>query len=119
LPHWGFELQFYPSPDQVELAQKLLTTWDLIVGHHPHTPQPISNYSTPKGHKVVAYSLGNFCYGVKWKKYHHNGVIATAEIGPNDENTWQLGQFNREFIQVFFNKQKQATLSIIDRYKHF
>ncbi len=119
LPHWGFELQFYPSPDQVELAQKLLTTWDLIVGHHPHTPQPISKYSTPKGNKVVAYSLGNFCYGVKWKKYHHNGVIATAEIGPNEEDIWQLGQFNREFIQVFFDKQKQATVSIIDRYKHF
>jgi poly-gamma-glutamate capsule biosynthesis protein CapA/YwtB (metallophosphatase superfamily) len=119
LPHWGFELQFYPWPNQVELAKKLLNTWDLIIGHHPHTPQPISIYSTPKGNKGVAYSLGNFCYGVKWKKYHHNGVIAKAEIGPNGENLWQIGQFNWEFIQVFFDKQKQANVSIIDHYKHF
>lgn len=118
-PHWGFELQYYPWPDQVELAKKLLTTWDLILGHHAHTPQPVSVYPTVKGNKVVAYSLGNFCYGLKWKKYHHNGLVVTTELGPNKKDIWQTGKFNWEFIQVFFEKQKQVRVSIIDDYKHF
>ena len=118
-PHWGFELQFYPWPTQVELAKKLLDTWDLILGHHAHTPQPISLYPTTKGNKAVAYSLGNFCYGLKWKKYHHNGLIIKTEIGPNKNQVWQTGQLDWEFIQVFFEKHKQARVSIIDNYKHF
>ena len=118
-PHWGFELQYYPWPEQVELAKKLLEKWDLILGHHAHTPQPISLYSINNNNKVVAYSLGNFCYGLKWKRYHHNGLIVTTEIGPNKDNIWQTGQLNWEFIQIFFEKQKQARVKIIDDYKHF
>jgi hypothetical protein len=118
-PHWGFELQYYPWPNQVKLAKKLLDSWDLILGHHAHTPQPVSLYPSKQGNKVVAYSLGNFCYGLKWKKYHHNGLIAKAEIGPNKENVWQTGKFNWEFIQVFFEKQKQARVTTIKDYKHF
>ncbi|MBK5112405.1 MAG: CapA family protein [Candidatus Heimdallarchaeota archaeon] len=118
-PHWGFELQYYPWPDQVDLANKLLNTWDLILGNHAHTPQPVSIYPTTKGNKVVAYSLGNFCYGLKWKKYHHNGLIVKTEIGPNKESVWQTGNLSWDFIQVFFEKQKQVRVTIIDDYKHF
>jgi hypothetical protein len=118
-PHWGFELQYYPWPAQVDLAKKLLNSWDLILGHHAHTPQPVSVYPTVKGNKAVAYSLGNFCYGLKWKKHHHNGLIVTTEIGPNKNSIWQTGKLNWEFIQVFFEKRKQVRVSIIDDYKHF
>ncbi|MGN1162085.1 MAG: CapA family protein, partial [Candidatus Fimenecus sp.] len=32
---------------------------DLVIGHHPHVLQGVESY---KG-KMIAYSLGNFCFG--------------------------------------------------------
>jgi poly-gamma-glutamate synthesis protein (capsule biosynthesis protein) len=55
--HWGTENVYYPSPDQVVLAHKIIDAGTaLILGHHPHVLQPIEQYKNG----VIAYSLGNF-----------------------------------------------------------
>jgi poly-gamma-glutamate synthesis protein (capsule biosynthesis protein) len=54
--HWGHELYFYPTSDQVSIARLLLNEGaTIIIGHHPHVIQGIE-----KGNNsLIIYSLGN------------------------------------------------------------
>ena len=77
LPHWGYEMHLYPHSDQVNLAAYLLSNHycDVIVGTHPHVPQPIQCYESG----MVAYSLGNFCYQ-NVNPNHHFGSLLTLHL---------------------------------------
>lgn len=58
--HWGAENMYYPIESQSTIAHSAIDNGaDLIIGHHPHVIQGIEQY---KG-KIIAYSLGNFCFG--------------------------------------------------------
>ena len=58
--HWSNELVTVPDENQVTLAHLAIDEGaDVVVGHHPHVVQGIDEY---KG-KMIAYSLGNFCFG--------------------------------------------------------
>ncbi len=58
--HWGIEGENYPTAEQVSLAHSAIDSGaDLVIGHHPHVLQGVERY---KG-KMIAYSLGNFCFG--------------------------------------------------------
>ncbi|WP_291549657.1 CapA family protein [Clostridium sp. HMP27] len=58
--HWGAENMYYPVESQTLIAHTAIDNGaDLIIGHHPHVVQGIEQY---KG-KIIAYSLGNFCFG--------------------------------------------------------
>ena len=58
--HWSNELVTVPDENQVTLAHLAIDEGaDVVVGHHPHVVQGIEKY---KG-KIIAYSLGNFCFG--------------------------------------------------------
>lgn len=55
--HWGVEDRHEPTPEQRDLAGRILAdpAVDLIVGHHAHVVQPFEKF----GDKWVAYGLGN------------------------------------------------------------
>ncbi|WP_024877452.1 CapA family protein [Saccharomonospora piscinae] len=55
--HWGQEYVHEPTPEQAELAERLLAedAIDLVIGHHAHVVQPIEKV----GGEWVAYGLGN------------------------------------------------------------
>jgi poly-gamma-glutamate capsule biosynthesis protein CapA/YwtB (metallophosphatase superfamily) len=60
--HWGNENTHEPTQNQRQLAQKM-AVWgaDIILGHHPHTLQPIEYIERENaGPALVVYSLGNF-----------------------------------------------------------
>ncbi len=58
--HWGGELLGEPRDYQKILAHIAIDNGaDLIIGHHPHTLQPLEWY---RG-RLIAYSLGNFVFG--------------------------------------------------------
>ena len=58
--HWGIEKDSCPDSTQVTLAHQAIDDGaDLVIGHHPHVLQGIEYYNG----KVIAYSLGNFCFG--------------------------------------------------------
>ncbi len=59
--HWGgkYENSYYPGPQQMKMAREFIKGGaDLIIGHHPHTLQPVLHYHG----KSVFFSLGNFCF---------------------------------------------------------
>lgn len=61
--HWGLEFELYPRPQQVGWAHRFAEAGaDLIIGHHPHVPQPVEMYrpqSGPDRAVPILYSLGN------------------------------------------------------------
>jgi hypothetical protein len=65
--HWGAECAFYPSPQQIDTAHRLIDAGaTIILGHHPHTIQAIEEYRDG----LIAYSLGLF----QWDPYWPHGV---------------------------------------------
>lgn len=61
--HWGLEHEFYPTPEQVNLAHHLAELGvDAIIGHHPHVIQPLEYYTCKRDISrmvPIFYSLGN------------------------------------------------------------
>jgi poly-gamma-glutamate capsule biosynthesis protein CapA/YwtB (metallophosphatase superfamily) len=61
--HWGLEFELYPHPQQVSWAHRFADAGaDLVIGHHPHVPQPVEIYrpkSQPDRAVPILYSLGN------------------------------------------------------------
>lgn len=61
--HWGLEFELYPHPQQVGWAHRFAELGaDLVIGHHPHVPQPVEIYrpaSDPDRLVPILYSLGN------------------------------------------------------------
>ena len=57
--HWGNELDYAPTKNQIKMGRLAVDAGaDLVLGHHSHRIQPIEQY---KG-VYICYSLGNFCF---------------------------------------------------------
>ena len=57
--HWGNELMYSPTDNQVKMGRLAVDAGaDLVLGHHSHRIQPIECY---KG-VYICYSLANFCF---------------------------------------------------------
>ncbi len=61
-PHWGTEYQTRPSGYQQKFALEMTQAGaDLIIGTHPHVPQPIEKITSENGNTALCfYSLGNY-----------------------------------------------------------
>lgn len=58
--HWGTELSYEVSDDQVSLAHAAIDAGcDVVLGTHPHVLQGVEVYND----RYICYSLGNFCFG--------------------------------------------------------
>jgi len=81
--HWSEELMTEPKEYQADLAHLAITHGaSLVVGHHPHVPQPVEIY---KGVPVL-YSLGNFAFGSYSRKVR-TGILAVAAFDKNGSCT--------------------------------
>ena len=61
-PHWGTEYATTPSRYQKAFAEEMAAAGaDLIIGTHPHVPEPVEWIISEDGHKTLCYySLGNY-----------------------------------------------------------
>lgn len=61
-PHWGTEYQTEPSSYQKDFAIQMAEAGaDLIIGTHPHVPQPVEWIHADNGNTALCYySLGNY-----------------------------------------------------------
>jgi gamma-polyglutamate biosynthesis protein CapA len=98
--HWGDEFINRPSPEQIELAHRIIDCGaDIILGHHPHILQGVEKY---KG-KIIAYSLGNFIFDM-WQKRLRESMILKIEI---------TDDFKMDFnvIPIFINSAYQPLIA--------
>ncbi|MHA2391555.1 MAG: CapA family protein [Promethearchaeota archaeon] len=125
-PHWDYENEKYVRRNIQRRAKNLLTgepvrKLDLIFGHHPHVRQPIVKIlditTNPGGAivkfwKIIAYSGGNFTSGVTFlrKKKHIHGRILKCEIGPLNQNPYQLAVGKVEWKNTFNEKDNNAKI---------
>ena len=61
-PHWGTEYTLTPTDQEVSFAKQMTQAGaDLIIGTHPHVPQPVEWISAENGNRALCYySLGNY-----------------------------------------------------------
>lgn len=85
--------------------------WEIIFGHHPHVPQPITVY----GEGILAYSGGNFTSSKRRKK-HISGMIMKCEIGQvNNSGPLVLGKIEWSYtINERKKKEIKEVTVIID-----
>lgn len=86
--HWGIEYQTAPNSMQTGLADYLIDEGaDLILGGHPHVPQPLELRSVPDGqggqrNVFINYCMGNFLSSMNDENTKLTG-IAQVEIKKN------------------------------------
>lgn len=94
-PHWGTEYVKEPSSYQKKFAQQMADAGaDVIIGAHPHVPQPIEYIEAEDGHNtLVYYSLGNYVStqkdiismleGMAWVNFHvtEDGIQVSETSG--------------------------------------
>jgi gamma-polyglutamate biosynthesis protein CapA len=110
--HWGDEYITYPSPEQVELAHKIIDSGvNVIIGHHPHVIQPVESYNGG----VILYSLGNFMFDMFWSDKVRYGMQVDLLINSAIKLDYQVKPFriNRDFTHDYSNGQK--SLSILSK----
>ncbi len=61
-PHWGTEYALEPSSYQKNFAKQMTEAGaDVIIGAHPHVPEPVELIEADNGNKCLCYySLGNY-----------------------------------------------------------
>lgn len=70
--HWGNELDYEPTRNQIKMGRLAVDSGaSLVVGHHSHRMNPIEQY---KG-VYICYSLGNFCFAGNKKPKDMNSFI--------------------------------------------
>lgn len=86
--HWGDEYTYTVNREQREMGQLAVDSGaNLVLGHHPHTPQGIEIY---RG-KPVVYSLGNFLfYPFETYTFCNESYIFTARVGQNGVESIRL-----------------------------
>lgn len=116
-PHWGFELELYPRMELVQQAREWLGRWDLVVGHHSHTPAPVSAIETPGGKRPVAFSLGNFMAG-SWSRKNRWGMVVRIHLGRDPGGRYRLRRLDWRFTTVTRNR-REFLLRLSDHCPYF
>jgi len=116
-PHWGFELELYPRSLLVETARQWLTRWDLVVGHHSHTPAPVAAFDSPAGRKPVAFSLGDFVTCSRQRK-NRWGIVVRVCLGKDAKGTFRLRRLDWRFC-VTAPRGRELFVRLADRCPYF
>lgn len=104
--HWGMEHEYFPRPEQLEVAHHLAEMgFDIVIGHHPHVIQPMECYRTrrdPDRVVPIFYSLGNLVTPFSHPAFRLSGV-ARIELakGACRDGATRTYVTNAETIEVF------------------
>jgi hypothetical protein len=115
-PHWGYELEQYPRRETVLMAQKFISDFDAIIGHHSHNPQPMEK-KTGKPNKLVAYSLGDFCIWETLKHYLY-GIVMKIEIGKDSSDVMQIGKIEWRYVKSEMESEPIWVSEISEKYPY-
>lgn len=115
-PHWGYEMNTWPRSSEVTRASGWLQHFDALIGHHSHTPQPVSVLDTAQGRRLVAWSLGDFCFGLGYRqwpalKHYRWGIVLKMTLGPRRDDPagrWAIGEVAWEFTECAWQKDTRG-----------
>lgn len=110
-PHWGFELEYFPRPSIVQEGLRLLNYYDAIIGHHSHVPQPLMSHRVGNKMKLIAFSLGDFCTGLKSRNYRR-GMVCKMELGPGKDGHWRIGVVEWRYTEVTLIADKEMKVDL-------
>ena len=78
--HWGREKRYEPEGYQRRLGRAAVDAGaQVVVGHHPHVIQGIEAYRGG----LIAYSLGNFVFGGKWRPDDTDAILLKVRLRPS------------------------------------
>ncbi len=104
-PHWGTEYVLTPSDIQKRFAEEMASAGaDLIIGTHPHVPQPVEWITSEDGHRTLCYySLGNY--------------VSTQKQAASmlEEMAWVTFHVTED--QVYISEEKSGVLPLVCHYK--
>jgi len=106
MPHWGYEWTIFP-PYGVTLEAKSFVEAgaDLIIGSHPHVLQGLETYQD----RLIAYSLGNFLFGVISRKSTHGAILRCSIRAQAIENhKFILTRENRHYQPQCLDTKESA-----------
>lgn len=136
---WGTENTFEINWQQKEFAKYFNEVGvDVVIGHHPHTIQPIDYLVNAEGKEtVVIYSLGNFIGGMLNKYNSLGGMVGmdfikdlkTGEISvenvswtpfvihfDGDSNNIMSDRYNFKIIPLYAYTEEQASQHALNGY---
>jgi poly-gamma-glutamate synthesis protein (capsule biosynthesis protein) len=88
-PHWGVEGSYRPNQNQIAVGRAAINAGaHIVMGHHPHTIQPMELYNGG----VIHFSLANFVFG--------------GNLAPRDQDSY-IGK-------VVVKRDIDGTISIYD-----
>jgi len=100
-PHWGYELELFPRPETLARGKAFSRTFDAVLGHHSHIPQPIATMTvdklTGKEDQIIAFGMGDFCIHDKLRHYQF-GQILKLKMGPDQKGDWSIGTIEWRFV---------------------
>lgn len=104
-PHWGTEYATTPSRYQKAFAEEMAAAGaDLIIGTHPHVPQPVEWITSEDGHRTLCYySLGNYVSTQK------------EAICMLEEMAWVTFHVTED--QVFIDENSSGALPMVCHYR--
>ena len=104
-PHWGTEYTTSPSKYQKIFAYEIAEAGaDLIIGTHPHAPQPVEWITTEDGRQTLCfYSLGNYVSG-------QNRFICMLE-----ELAWVTFHVTED--RIYIDAERSGALPLVCHYR--
>ena len=104
-PHWGTEYQTQPSSYQKKFAKEMADAGaDLIIGTHPHAPQPVEWITAENGHQTLCYySLGNYVSTQK------------QSICMLEEMAWVTIHVTED--RIYIDEERSGALPLVCHYK--
>lgn len=112
--HWGDEYSTLENDKQRKLARELSNLgFDHILGHHPHTIQPIEKINNT----WVAYSHGNFLFDQNFSALTQQGLITKFSGEENSEpELYITQQKNFKIIDLEVTNPKDLQKYCMDNY---
>lgn len=103
-PHWGTEYALEPSSYQQKFAKEMAEAGaDVIIGAHPHVPEPVEMIQADNGNKCLCYySLGNY--------------VSTGQQGPSMLEGLAWVSFHVTEDGVYVDEKKSGVLPLVMEY---
>lgn len=105
-PHWGIEYTTTPTDVEKQMAMAMTEAGaDLIIGTHPHVPQPVEVVESPNGNRCLCYySLGNFV------------STQQQDITMLEEMAWVVFHVTEEGI--YLDEPRCGVIPMVDHYTY-